>query len=256
MKKFLFSVLVIPFFLCGEIFSAKDHLPFPLYKETEHFHLFCANEVPVTADDLLSNLEGHFAKLSKDFQYECEGKIPFIVYPNIEAFHDYIQNPKAPNWMVTCFEGNSIFSVSPKNPGPIHTYQSILRCGMVSLTKFFLKEKYTGFVPNWLWEGVAFYESHLYSMFYDRSWLFGNEKAGSLPSLDQLERDKIKMENVYLYNRCSYSLVDFIMEKWGRDKVIALLEDYSSFEKILGVSKEELMDQWSIFLDNKRFPPH
>jgi hypothetical protein len=42
--------------------------------------------------------------------------------------------------------------------------------------------------------------------------------------------------------------VDFIKQKWGWDKVFALAADYSQFEKILGMSKDEFNNEFIAYL--------
>jgi len=46
-------------------------------------------------------------------------------------------------------------------------------------------------------------------------------------------------------------LIDFIKQKWGWVAVLAIAGDYSNFEKILGVSKEEFNKQFVAFVVQK-----
>jgi hypothetical protein len=78
------------------------------------------------------------------------------------------------------------------------------------------------------------------------------EKKSQIPSITQLEQNESMKAFADIDGfRSSYALVDFVKENWGWETVLKLLEDYASFEKILGVSKDELKEQWILFLDKK-----
>lgn len=72
------------------------------------------------------------------------------------------------------------------------------------------------------------------------------EKNGEFPTLEDLHN---------LYNSKGTrphafvaTIVDCIVQKWGFDAVLALLEDYSRFEEILGQTQSDFREGWIEFL--------
>jgi hypothetical protein len=247
MKKWLL-LLLTPLF----VIANSENPPFPFHKETNHFQSYCNKSDQISADAFLAEGESYFTKLSKAFQHEYPIKISLIIYPNIERFHEAIDTPQAPSWCVSTACRHQILIVSLKNPGLVHTYQTLLRCEIVSLSKLFMKEKYPRGLPGWLSQGAACYLADFYSNSYDKAWIFQkNKEITDLPSFAELEQDETMVGKIVFYNRSAFSLVDFIKQKWGWEKILALMEDYSSFEGILKVSKEDCRKEWIVYLDQK-----
>ncbi|MBI5345740.1 MAG: hypothetical protein HZB76_01165 [Chlamydiae bacterium] len=247
MKKAIFFL----FFQILLLADVKSDVNFSLYKETEHFQVFCEPQDQEASDVLLTNAEANFEKFSNDFQVFYTDKFKIMVYPNIQSFHEEIGMPDAPDWEVESDGDQTIKIVSPNEPGRVHNFKSIIRCGMAGLAELFIFEKYPKCEENrWLIVGAAFHESHFYIRPVVKEWLCDlKAKNAAIPSVIQMEQNENNFD-VDSY-RANYALVEFIKEKWGWESVLKLLEDYSAFENIFGVSKEEFRDQWIVFLHEK-----
>jgi hypothetical protein len=44
----------------------------------------------------------------------------------------------------------------------------------------------------------------------------------------------------------SHSIVDFIVKKYGYDKLVTLIKTPTDFEKVLGITKDEFQKQWMV----------
>lgn len=256
MKKHFFKILFFPLFIFLAIQSKAEEMQIPFYKQNSHFLLFCVEQDHNVGDLLLDAAEKHFEKLSKDFNCSYDTQIKMMIYPNITAFHEAIGYSSAPDWLVACSEpeNHMMLNVSPNSPGSVHNFESIFRVSRVNVTKLFIYENFQNF-PRWLSQGVAFLEANYFIRPVVKEWLLDVTKKNSkIPSLKELESikhsDSIAFSDIDGF-RISYSLVEFINEKWGWNKILELLSDYSSFEKILGLSKETFRTEWINFAKNK-----
>ncbi len=248
-----FKVIFFLFFLFFVQLKAEN---FSLYKESSHFELYCEEKDQKAGDFLLKLAERHFVKLSKDFNENYKNKIKIMVYPDITAFHNAINKPSSPEWLVggSDVEKQSINIVSPNNPGSVHNYDSIMRVSKVSLAHLFIHNKYNnkGY-PRWLNQGASFLVSNYFIRPIVKEWFLEvQSKNITIPSIEQLDNidDELAFVKIDGY-RISYSLVEFLNEKWGWDIVLKLFDDYGSFEKILDVNKEQFKTQWIQFVKNK-----
>ena len=84
--------------------------------------------------------------------------------------------------------------------------------------------------------GLSYNEVKIYSKELIYQHLLNANNEIEIPSLSQLEEKELDGRSGRI---ACYILTEFLVENWGLDKALAILNDYSSFEKILGISKEE-----------------
>ncbi len=209
-----------------------------LCSQNAHFKIYCAQEDQNVSEQLLDQLEEMFEKLSKDFNHTYSSVITVEIYPDIHSFHKAIGKPSAPDWISSRADNNSIKGVSPSNPGSYHSYDSMIRSYKVGLAHLFLmdnKESYKD-APYWLRQGASLYKG---GMNY-------KDIKGEIPTIAQLDSivdcviDFSKINGFHV----SYFMVKFIDQQWGWESVLKLLENYSQFEEIIGLSKEEFRDKF------------
>ncbi len=96
--------------------------------------------------------------------------------------------------------------------------------------------------PDWLWDGIAMYMTQD----EDRSEPYYEEMLnGGIPEIYTLknnDRDRYKY---------GYSLVEYIVEEYGREKLVELLKEYGDIEKVLNITESEFRDGWIEFLKEK-----
>jgi hypothetical protein len=255
-KKFLSFTLICAFINVSNIFAMESKQPtvpnqitqsnLPLNTETDHFKLYCMPNDKEAAQKVLDVAEKNFKKLSADFKHTYSTKINLHVFPSLQDHHNAIGLPSAEDWLINKYfaETHSFFTVSPNNPGSFHSAKSILGLNMVGLTNLFIKDKYTNSIPNWFCLGIGFWEAQ----FIDKKIIKSlAQDHKTIPTMNEIQ-EKLGSDS----KSCAsvFSIIEYINQKWGWDTIIALLADYSSFEKILGVNQETFRTQWIKYLDS------
>lgn len=101
-------------------------------------------------------------------------------------------------------------------------------------------------LPTWLWEGISIYEAN---QFVDPRTLPFMANA-HYPELAELN-NRSKGQKIY---QVGYILIEYILQKYGRDKLIALIKSYGNIPLILNVSEKDFMKDWDNFVIKKYFP--
>jgi len=111
--------------------------------------------------------------------------------------------------------------------------------------------------PLWFAEGMAEYLSIGPSWPSTTTWMRDAALYGQLPSIEQLTDDP---ENFFPY-RFGHSLWSYIGQKWGDEAIGQIMNSVPSvgveraFRRELGVSFEELGDEWREELQTRLLPP-
>lgn len=98
-------------------------------------------------------------------------------------------------------------------------------------------------LPVWLWEGVSVYEA---GQFYEPKTLayFSN---GRYPQISELN-NRFAGQKIYT---CGYTIIEYILEEYGKDKLIKLIESYGDLKKVLNLTEEQFSSNWYNFIKNK-----
>jgi hypothetical protein len=248
MKKVILLLLMATNYL-----SAGYNIPqhtLPLNTETDHFKLYCLANDKEAAQKVLTVAETNFKKLSADFKHTYSAKINLYVFPNIQEQHKAIGALTAGDWLVNSYDEktHSFYTVSPQNPGSHHSAESILQLNIVGLTKLFIKDTYPNKMPDWFCLGIGLWMAG----YVDKTAL---SKLASdhtqIPSFQQLEKlnSTESFDSRTMYQSCAYSIVEYMNSQWGWEKILTLLADFSSFEKVQGITQETFRTQWINYLD-------
>jgi len=98
--------------------------------------------------------------------------------------------------------------------------------------------------PRWLWETVALYENR---EFVDPTTL-DYMRSGSYPSLADLDAAYNVSGRVY---QVGYVLGEFIVQRWGQDGLVRLIQSNGDLPVALGVTTPEFESAWHAFLHEK-----
>jgi len=99
--------------------------------------------------------------------------------------------------------------------------------------------------PRWLWEAVALYENN---EFVDPRTL-PYMVSGNYPTLEELNSD-YNSGNHSIYS-VGYILLEYIIETWGMDEVIELIQTNGNIPLILGITVEGFESGWYLFIEEK-----
>ena len=103
-------------------------------------------------------------------------------------------------------------------------------------------KKFSAF-PTWLWEAVSVYES---AQFVDPKTL-PYLSNGQYPSISELN-NRVKGGKIY---SCGYTIVEYILSKYGRDNLIRLIKSYGDLKRTCNVTDEQFCKGWYEFVKDK-----
>lgn len=235
---------IIMLILCLSLFGcSEDPKTIKLRQESDHFNFYSTKADKKSLDDLEESLESNYERIAKDLQVTLDEKIKVTIYPNISDFHKAIGMMAAEDWIVGAAINNQILMVSPLNPGSVHTYDTLMKTIVHEYTHVLVsKIKYRTDV--YLDEGIAEVESNRVDN-NAKYYLKEVAKADKLPSIDEMKNNYGKLEQPY---GLSGGFVEFIVNKYGYDKIIDLIKEPDDIENIIGSTKEEIIAKWSEYI--------
>jgi hypothetical protein len=98
------------------------------------------------------------------------------------------------------------------------------------------EEKFIKEYPQWFWEAICDYEAHIVNSI---SVKYGMRKNLTLKDLNNSNQ---------IYN-VGYTIIEYIVEKWGKEKLPILITSYGDIKTVLGVSEFE--KGWVTFVNEK-----
>ena len=100
------------------------------------------------------------------------------------------------------------------------------------------EEKFINEYPQWFWEAICDYEARIVNSI---SVKYGMKKNLTLKDLNNSNQ---------IYN-VGYTIIEYIVEKWGKDKLPILITSYVDINTVLGVSESDFEKGWADFVDEK-----
>jgi len=97
--------------------------------------------------------------------------------------------------------------------------------------------------PVWLWEGLSVYEAE---QFYEPNTLAYFEE-GKYPQIEELN-NRVKGQKIYT---CGYTIIEYILKEYGKNKLIELIESYGDLKIVLNVTDEQFSSNWYNFIKKK-----
>jgi RNA polymerase sigma-70 factor (ECF subfamily) len=200
--------------------------------------------------DLFHELKVNVERISLKYKHQPSRKIIIEIYPDLPTFHQAVGEENAPNWFMGTFEENYLKIVSPLNPGPEHTYHSILK-STVHLFTMWLITDINPLAPKWVRQGIGGYESKGMSEEFIKSSTLDTIHTLDIPSFQELNNDTWAFETMKGF-QFSYLIVEFIIDKYGLDALNKVIRNPNDFNGIFQRSESELYEQWVEHVRNKQ----
>lgn len=213
---------------------------------SEHFELSGIETQQV--QEVLEQLKSSYDRIGRDLKTQPAEHIQVFVYANRWAYGRATGhwtaggNPEGPETIHVLWDG--------KNTGQnaVHEFAHTVTLKLLidqepqplDSAKF---DKKFATLPVWLWEAVAIYEANQ----AHNPLSFQYMRNGQYPSLQELNQ---RSKGAKIYD-VGYTLVEFIENKWGHDKLIKLILEYGNVQKVLDVSEDEFSKQWNEFVRAK-----
>lgn len=213
-------------------------------EESDHFIFYTKEQDKACIEDLSRMLEDQYTRITDNLNTTVDKKVSIYIYPDLSTFHAAINQPDAPDWVVgTAVPGTTtIKMVNPAKAGN-RPYSDMLKVVVHEFTHIVTMSinPDVNNIPLWLSEGIAVFEADQ-SQGTDET-LSQAKSSGKYPDLKSLERDPYNFGTQGGY-QFSYSIIEYMVDTYGYDKVMALIKSPSEFEKILGLSEEAFQKQW------------
>ncbi|WP_337033886.1 sigma-70 family RNA polymerase sigma factor [Paenibacillus illinoisensis] len=196
------------------------------------------NRLNKVHQDLFNELSDHIERISLKYNYHPSRKVTIEVYPDLPSFHQAVGEADAPNWFMGTYEGSILKIVSPLNPGPEHTYQSILK-GTVHLFTMWLISEINPKAPKWIRQGIGGYEAKQMTQDFIKVTTKEAINDLSIPTFEQLDNDTWDFDTMKGF-QFSYLFVKFVDQQYGIDHLNQLIRNPQDFNGIFQCSEKEL----------------
>jgi hypothetical protein len=249
-KKILaaFTILILALILLAFIPENTKQI------KTKHFNFIFSSSINRgSISDLAYALEDSYRRISNDLQTIPANNIETHIYASRWR---YIKATK--NWTASGnIEGSSKlhfvqkgWNESESKKIAIHefahavTLQLLLDNDQKPFNAKAFDKKFTTF-PVWLWEAISVYEA---GQFVDPKTLpyFNHGQYPSLPELNE----RFKGGKIY---SCGYTVIEYILSKYGRQNLINLIKTYGNLEQTFHVTSDEFSRGWYQFVTEKYF---
>jgi hypothetical protein len=228
--------------------------------KTEHFVISYHGIYEEEARQTAENLEAKYGRIRSDLNDPVHATIRVFVYPTQGDFNKGTGLSKSSangtsrgpnefhflwtNWF------NSMFPDDPIKTA-VHEFTHCIQLNILikeaqkvkaelskdQFDKLF-EEKFAKKYPQWFWEAICDYEAGVVN---NISVTYGMRKNLTLKELNTSNQ---------IYN-VGYTIIEYIVEKWGKDKLPNLVTSYVDIETILGVSESDFEKGWIEFVDKK-----
>ncbi len=219
--------------------------------ETDHFTFSATNGAEDAVPLLAQELEANYDRITGDLQITAAEKFPVYIFGDIDMYHQAIGRPDAPESSVGTVQGTAIWLISPLNPGTALDTQGVLTAGVHEFTHALVNyingslEKNNYEIPIWLNEGLAGYEAGQMTTDW-RTRIAQRVTDGAIPSIgDDLGPDKFDQVGGLAF---SITLIEYMIERYGFEKIVEIIKTPSEMEAILGLATSELDSAWRDYL--------
>ncbi len=264
MKKIKFILFLFTgFFLCyfGVLIVRKMTVVDTVEElRNSHFIISYQGIYPKEAQDIADHLENNYSRIRDNLNDPEHDTIRVFVHSNQNNFNQRTGllnstakgTSRGPNEFHLIWTNwfNNIFPDDPLKTA-VHEFT---HCGQLnilikeaqaswsnednsSFDKVF-EEKFANEYPQWFWEALCDYEA---GMVNSISVKYGMSKN---PTLNHLN------ESGQIYN-VGYTIIDYVVAKWGKDKIPLLISSYVDIETILGVTEFDFEKGWIEFVNEK-----
>lgn len=251
MKRFkralLISAILVPAFLIIYFIpeSRKEI-------NTQHFtFLFSSSIDTITIFKLADALENNYVRIGNDLKTQPSNNIETNVYAQrwryIKATGNWsasgnIEGISKLYFVEQAWGENDNTKVAVHEFAHTVTLKLLLDNETQPVNSKSFDKKFSTF-PIWLWEAMSVYEA---KQFVDPKALpYLND--GQYPGIPELN-NRLKGGKIY---SCGYTIIEYILSKYGQDNLINLVKNYGELKKSFNVTDEQFCKDWYTFVKEK-----
>jgi len=229
MRRFTIVTLLLSCFFSNTLLAEND---------MNKIDYVAVGNVPVdTMRKIEEKVDAHYRRIIKNFRVKDMPAVTVRIWQDRDEFEQsygddakFVQGYVAQDlWEARFFNGRPEIGL-----GVVHEYTHLVT---LALNPTFNNN------PRWLWEATAIYESSRPPVPE-----ISNLKcfsASSYPTIESLEQHPF---NIY---KVGYFLIDFIVSKWGQEKLVELVNSNGDIKLTLKVTIKDFERMWLSFLKNK-----
>ncbi|MBU2465108.1 MAG: hypothetical protein KJ615_02095, partial [Bacteroidetes bacterium] len=228
----------------------KNNSSLSLALTTAHFEFYSKEKDSGVLEDLAKELEKNYAEITGHMRTEFKEKIRVYIYPDLSAFHKAVNYPEAPDWVVGAAGKNELKMVSPLNPGSAHSYESLMQAivhEFAHTVVLNIREHGAVGLPNWLNEGYAYYEADQLTPSQRRA-LQSRISQKTIPEWDEIREASTSQFGEMGGYEISATIIEFLVQSYGFDKLRQFIITPGSVEKIYGMSEVMLEKLWMDYM--------
>lgn len=227
---------------------------------TENFAITYNGILENEAEDIAKVLELNYHKIRTELKDPKHGKILVLIHPTQEDFNKAtgLFNSKANGTSRGPLEfhlkyetwHNSFFPKDMRKVA-VHEFTHCVQLNILIQEAFskISKENLTDFnndfelkfqkeYPQWFWEALSDYEANMVN---DLGVKYGMRNQPTLKELNNSNQ---------IYN-VGYTIIDYFVFKYGKEKLPEFIKSYGNFKDVLGVSEKEFEKGWHQFVAKK-----
>jgi Tol biopolymer transport system component len=237
------------------------HLKFSVI-QTEHFNVHFYEEERAGAVDAARMAERAYGRLSRILKHEYRERQPIILWASHSEFQqNNITDVGDAGGVTDAYRHRAMLPLT----GSYEDFDHVLQHELVHQFQYdvFARGRVGAGIqrliavqpPTWLFEGMAEYLSLGPINPLTATWLRNAALEGHLPTIEEMTYDP----RVFPY-RYGHALMAFIGERWGDEVIGEILHAVASsgveagFKRALGMSLEELSDEWHYAVRREYLP--
>ena len=232
----------------------------PTELRTDHFTISYQGIYKGEAQDVADNLEEHYDRIRLDLNGPDHEIIQVFIHPTQAEFNQGtgLSNSTAngmsrgPNKFHILWT-NWFNGILPDDPikTALHEFTHCVQLNILikkaqdELTlegrddfDSAFEQKFINEYPQWFWEAICDYEAGIVN---EIGVKYGMSKKPTLAYLNKSNQ---------IYN-VGYTIIEYIVEKWGKDKLPVLITSYVDIENILNISESDFEKGWVDYVDEK-----
>ncbi len=234
----------LPFFIIVFFFlsSCKKNLAPNETSDEKHFEFVLHDGLSSSiSSDISKELEGNYQRIIDDLQIEFMPEVTIKIWANYNNFLVAMESdigvryPGATGYVFGMQELR-LFYTGNVSLAAVHEFAHLVSMQVNSR------------IPNnprWLWEAVALYESQDFIDPKTLSYMV----SGDYPTLSELNTDyNSSYHNIY---SVGYVLLEYVVQTWGMETVIELIENNGNISTLLGITTQEFESGWYQFVKDK-----
>ena len=214
--------------------------------KTQNFIFYSKDEDKKCIDDLSRELDDNQKFITNKLKVKIDSKIKVQIYPDIKSLHVAMDMVNANDSIVGTGWGDELKIVSPLNPGTIHNYDTVKKVLTHEFTHVVISKINNNInaIPAWLNEGIATYEVKQLNE-KAREFIKQRVSENKIPSFESLTKGFNTPDGSHIF---SYTIAEFLVNKYGYDKIIDILKTPEGLEKVLETSISDFEKQWICYL--------